>query len=142
MVAFCNAIYVAVVAVKTNQTPRDLNYLEVQKKFIKFAKYYVNWANGVKSGGEGSDSPPPPLRLMPSRVKLKGKTNHILNVVYYGTCTSRNYAYYANKLRYLYEQSYTYFFLFLGLKYQLYIVLLAFLDYIQYFFLVLISLNQ
>ena len=55
-------IYLTIVVMETNKTPRGFTQLKVQMKFAISTKFQVNRMNCVESGraGRGSDGPLPP----------------------------------------------------------------------------------
>ena len=49
MTAACDVVYLTIVAMETNKTPRGYALLKVQIKFVVCTKFHVNWMNCVQS---------------------------------------------------------------------------------------------
>ena len=66
MAAAYDVIYLTIVAMETNKTPRGYTYLKVQMKLVICTEFQVNRMNCVEveeGGGARLTPPPPPSRL-------------------------------------------------------------------------------
>ena len=63
MAAACDVIYLTIVSMETNKTPRGYTYLKVQMKLVICTKFQVNRMNCVEvEEGGGARLTPPPLK--------------------------------------------------------------------------------